>query len=295
MKATLALLFATLPFAASAFARSNPAPPNATLLHAERRASSDLEVVFKTSHGTQAGYVPYEELRKLPQVSYTVSDDTNFSPATRIGGVSLEGLAKLLPHDRGADLIVAICNDKYRSTYPREYLAAHHPLLVLTVNGKAPAEWPKSHDQGSMGPYMISHPPFTPSFKIMSHTDEAQIPYGVVRIEFRRMAEVYGPIEPRGIYAPGSAVRQGYRIAQQNCFRCHNLGGEGGQMARHPWPVLAAWAASDPKYFAAYVRNPKSVGADRMMPAMTQYDDRTIDALRAYFATFAVPTKKRVQ
>ena len=278
-----ALLFASL-LVASATART-AASPDAAPLHAQRNSASDLEL--SASAKAVPRFISYEDLLKLPQVGYTVSDDSNFAPDTQIGGVALAQLAQLAGVASNSGVVVAICNDGYQATYSREYIAAHRPLLVLKINGKPPAGWPKSHDGGSMGPYLISHPAFTPSFHVLSHRDEAQIPYGVSRIELRSPAEVFGPIAPRGKYPAGSAVWQGYHIAQQNCYRCHNMGNEGGRMARHPWPVLAAWAASDPKYFAAYVRNPRAVGADRMMPAMTQYDDQTIEALRAYFATFA--------
>ena len=33
-------------------------------------------------------------------------------------------------------MVVAIAADGYRSNYPAEYLRAHHPVLVLTVDGK---------------------------------------------------------------------------------------------------------------------------------------------------------------
>ncbi|HEY0758790.1 MAG TPA: c-type cytochrome [Acidisarcina sp.] len=264
--------------------RAGSAPPqSSTLLLRDRRGSaSDLEI-SEAAGATR--FVAYEDLLKLPLVTYTVSDDSNFGPETQVSGVPLGQLARAA----GAkpDLVVAICNDKYRAHYTSEYIAAHRPLLVLKVNGRTAADWPKSHDGGSMGPYLISHPPFTPSFHILSHTDEPQIPYGVVRVEFRSQLQVLGAIRPPGAYPPQSAVWQGYRIAQQNCLRCHNLGAVGGQMARHPWTVLAAWAASDPEYFVHYVRNPRAAGAGRMMPAMTSYDDRTLEALRAYFATFA--------
>ncbi len=47
-----------------------------------------------------------------------------------------------------------------------------------------------------MGPYMISHPKFTPSFKILSHPEEAQIPWGVVRLEFRNEKAVFSANYP---------------------------------------------------------------------------------------------------
>ena len=82
-------------------------------------------------------------------------------------------------------------------------------------------------------------------------------------------------------------MQAGYRIAQQNCFRCHNIGGEGGHKARRPWLVLSSWAATSPEYFAAYVRNPKSQNPNAQMYANPSYDDATLRALTAYFRTFS--------
>lgn len=265
------------------------APPGAGLFHASRRAASDLEIGGAIV-GVPAGasrYVSYDDLLKLPQVSYTVSDDTNFPETTEISGVALDRLASSLGAAPGSNLVVAICDDKYRTNYPPSYIAAHHPVLVLKVNGQSPANWPKAHDGQSLGPYLISHPKFTPSFQVLSHTDEPQIPFAVHRIEFRDQREVLGAIEPRGAFAKDSTVWKGYRIAQQNCYRCHNMGAEGGQMAGRPWQVLAAWAAAGPEHFSNYVRHPQAVNAAARMPGNPQYDDATIEALRAYFSTFA--------
>jgi mono/diheme cytochrome c family protein len=88
-------------------------------------------------------------------------------------------------------------------------------------------------------------------------------------------------------------VQAGYRIAEQNCFRCHNMGGEGGEKSGRPWLVLAAWAAASPEYFSAYVRDPKKKSRHSEMPANRGYDDATIRAIRDYFATFIpVPAEK---
>ena len=160
-------------------------------------------------------------------------------------------------------------------------------MLVLTVNGKSQEGWPKTHDGAELGPYVIANPSFTPSFKVLSHSDEAQIPFQVVRIDFRSESQVFGAIAPHGSFAPGSPVMDGYKIAQQNCYRCHNMGAEGGHMASIPWPVLGAMAASSPEFFARYVRNPQALNARSKMAASPGYDDATMAALQAYFATFA--------
>lgn len=259
----------------------------AAKLHAQRASASDLEVggdLIGLPAGTTR-YITREALLALPQVSYTVTDDSNFAGPTRVSGVLLEDLLRDLSAKSRAAMVVAICDDKYRTNYPRAYLAAHHPLLVLQVNGKPPSGWPR--DSGGhgldMGPYMITHAKFTPAFKILSHRDEPQIPWGVVRLEFRDEGMVFGAIAPRGPRANDAAAQAGYKIAQQNCFRCHNSGAEGGQKSGVTWTVLSALATNSPEFFVDYVRNPQSKSPGAQMPANSNYDGETMRALTAYF------------
>ena len=273
-------------------AQANSAVPVRTAeLHEARISPTDLEVGGEWA-GLPPGatrYVTRDELLALPQVVYTVTDDSNFTGATKVSGVPLENLIRYLGASPNADFVVAICDDAYRADYPRAYLARHHPLLVLEVNGKAPSGWPK--DSGghgyNMGPYMISHPKFAPGFKILAHTDEPQIPWGVVRLEFRNEKAVLGAIGPRGPRANDPAVQAGYKIAQQNCFHCHNMGAEGGQKSKVTWTVLSALAANSPDFFAAYVRDPRVQNPKAQMPGNPGYDEATIRALAAYFEIFS--------
>jgi mono/diheme cytochrome c family protein len=256
-------------------------------LHPTRTSPLDLEVsgdVPGLGPGT-SGYLTREELLALPQVSYLVSDDPNFSGPTRISGVPLEELAKNLSAAPQTDLIIALSADKYTGNYPPAYVSAHQPILVLKIEGKDPSEWPKDSEglSQNMGPYLISHAEFTPSFKILAHEDESQIPWSVIRIEFRNETEVFGAIAPRGPNAQNAAVQAGYRIAEQNCFRCHNMGNEGGQKAQRSWLVLSRWANASPDYFAAYIRDPKAKNPRAKMPGFPGYDQATTQALTAYF------------
>lgn len=262
-------------------------PNPRTILHQERSSSGDLEVGGAIA-GVPAGatrYVRYEDLLRLPQKTYTVTDDTNFKGSTEVEGIPLAELSGIFGEK--ADMIVAICYDKYRTNYPPEYLNAHHPLLVLRVNGKERDGWPASEYDGSMGPFLISHPFFKPSFKVLSHEDEPQIPFGVTRIEFHRVSEVFGAIQPRGDWPADSAVGQGYVIARQDCFRCHNMGMHGGTMAGHSWRELASIADADGARFQRIIHDPKAVNPDAKMPAHGDYDQATLDALKAYFKTFS--------
>jgi mono/diheme cytochrome c family protein len=288
-----ALLAATslfIPSPANDFAGNAPAGFMPTL-HTARLSPLDLEIGGELA-GLPPGttrFVSREDLLALRQETFTVTDDPNFTGPTQVSGVPLEELFRTLGAAPGSDLIVAICGDQYHAHYPRAYLAAHRPLLVLAINGKAPADWPKdSEGHGyNLGPYMISHSRFTPSFRVLAHQDEPQIPWGVVRIEFRDEKTVLGAIAPRGPHAAETTVQDGYRIAEQNCFRCHNLGDEGGRKASRPWLVLSAYAAASPEYFAAYVRNPQAKDPRAQMPGNPGYDDATLQALTAYFQTLS--------
>ena len=271
----------------------------AAALRAERASPSDLELSGDLVGLPQGAtrYMTREDLLRLPQVTYTVTDDANFTGPTLVSGVPLEELTRKLAADPGSDMLVAICSDQYRANYPHTYVAQHHPLLVLKINGQDPAGWPKDPETHGydMGPYLISHPRFTPVFKILSHADGAQIPWGVVRLEFRDEKAVFGAIAPHGPRAAAKLAQDGYRIARQNCFRCHNMGQEGGMKSGHPWLVLSAWATASPKYFADYVRNPQSRNPHAQMPGNPGYDDATIGALIAYFRTFSSPQIPRPQ
>jgi mono/diheme cytochrome c family protein len=297
---SLTLVFVAVFCAAQTNPQAADSPHASLLLSAKRNLPSDLEIggELKDLPAGTTRYVTLDSLLALPLVTYAVTGDANFSSTTptMISGIPLDDLAVLFGAKPSANLVVAICDDKYRTNYPRAYFKVHHPLLVLRINGEPPSRWPKTTDTHGydMGPYMISHPTFTPSFKILSHTDEPQIPWGVVRLEFRNEATVFGAIAPR--YRAGDAsVQAGYKIAQQNCFKCHNAGDEGGQKAGRPWLVLAAFAATAPEYFSAYVRDPEKQNPGAQMPPNSTYDDATIRALRDYFATLAPATPREKQ
>jgi mono/diheme cytochrome c family protein len=278
-------------------AQSHPVPPQPSRIpwHTTRTSPLDLEV-----GGNLAGlppnstrYLTRGDLLALPQTSFTVTDDPNFTAPTQISGVTLSELMQYLGASLQSDLVVAICSDLYRANYPQSYIAAHQPLLVLKVNEKDPDDWPKDSEGHamSMGPYMISHPAFTPGFKILAHSDEPQIPWGVIRLEFRNEKIVFGAIAPQGPNASAppevqAEVQAGYRIAQQNCFRCHNMGDQGGQKAGRPWAVLSAWASASPNHFAAFVKDPTKINPKSQMPGNPTYDDATLQALTDYFRTF---------
>jgi len=272
-----------------------PSADSAGILHSQRSSPGDLEIGGDLG-GAPAGvtrFIRYRDLLGLPQENYTVTDDTNIKGNTEIEGVALATLARLLGRTPDDELIVAICYDRYRANYPRDYLNAHHPILVLRINGQVRDHWPPSESGGPLGPYLVSHPAFKPAFKVLSHEDEPQIPFGVTRIEVRRESTVFGAIRPPGDLPLSLAVEQGYIVARQDCFRCHNMGNEGGTLAGRSWLKLAAVAQENDKRFKQTIHDPRTFSPKARMPAHPAYDEATLDALAAYFKTFAHVTRKQ--
>ena len=261
--------------------------PADAIWHATRTSPLDLELAGDLV-GLSAGakrYVSRQDLMALPQVSFAVTGDLNFDGSTAVRGVELKLLARTFAAEGEKTLLVATCVDLFRAHYPQAYVQAHRPLLVLEINGQGPAAWPKSKEGLPMGPYVISHPHFTPSFKTLSQEDEAQIPWGVLRLEFQNEKKFLDSIAPVGPTSGEPAVQAGYRIARQICSHCHSASAE-RQKGMLTWAAIGKIASSSPREFAAYIRNPRSKAQYAEMPAYPNYDDATLQALTSYFRTF---------
>jgi hypothetical protein len=266
-------------------------------LYRTRQLDTDLEVTGMIAGlpGGAVGYVRYADLASLLTVTASIHGDQNFtelgdSPGVRVTGVSLGVLAQAFGASRDSDLIDATCTDNYRTHYPADYLAAHHPMLVIAINHLPTASWAAKAHQSDPGPYFIAHADFVPAFKVLAHADEAQEPANVVRLNFSTADATYGAITPRGHFSPSSPEEQGFTIAKQNCLRCHNQGPYGGTKSGRSWSVLSTWAREQPAYFSGYVRNPKAYEPHAKMPGNPEYDAATLAALTAYFRTFSAPS-----
>jgi mono/diheme cytochrome c family protein len=257
----------------------------------KKQSSQDLELVgdLPGLPPDSVRFITYEQLNRLPQVDFKVTDDFNFHGPMEIGGVYLDEILKALNIPDKGTLIAADCDDEYQAHYTDDYRHAHRPILVLRLNGKPPAQFPRTRDDGTYGPYLVSHASFTPRYHVLAHADEPQIPNGVVELRFLKQDAVLDAIRPHGSFAEDSPEMQGYQIAQQNCFRCHNEGDYGGHKAGRSWSALARIAQASPQSFEAYTKDPQSQDETAEMPGNPEYDDATLHALTAYFRTFAPP------
>ena len=280
-----AILLALSPFAASALQPVHSLPISRT-----RHAPGDLEItgLIDGLPPGAVGYISYASLASLPQITTPIQNDSNFAGLTvRVTGIPLEALAKALGASPQSDLIDALCDDRYRSHYPADYIAAHHPILALKIDGQRIAAWAARTHQYDPGPYFITHAHFVPRYKILAHEEEPQIPDNIVRLNFTTTAATFGPITPHGNPAPDTPAARGFAIAKQNCLRCHFMGTIGGTKSGVEWRALSTWATEQPAFFAKYVHDPKSIETHAHMPANPTYDAPTLAALTANFRTFA--------
>jgi mono/diheme cytochrome c family protein len=281
------LLVLALVVAANTIVAQSPLPIAPT-----RHSPDDLEL---TGLIATPGFISYATLSTLPQITTPVRNDSNFAgQSIRVTGIPLEALAKALGAAPNSDLIDALCTDRYRAHYPAAYIARHHPILALKIDGERIEAWAARTHSYDPGPYFITHAHFVPGPKILAHDEEPQIPDNITRLNFTTAAATFGPLTPHGgSYAPDSPELQGFAIAKQNCLRCHSLGPVGGTKSGRDWLSLSTWAREQPAYFARYVHDPTAVETHAHMPPNPTYDAATLAALTAYFRTFTEETKPK--
>jgi mono/diheme cytochrome c family protein len=269
-------------------------PSGDHLLLSERSSNSDLEITGMAADiapGT-VRYISYEQLLKLPQTTVTVTGDENFRALPQqkltVTGVYLDVLERSLGALPGADILTALCSDGYHTTYTRDYVKAHRPILALKIDGLPVETWVAQTHNDDPGTYFITHADFTPAFSVSSFQEIPKIPAKVTRLEFGTTQKVYGAIAPNSRDQSNPQVIAGFRIAQQHCYRCHNIGSYGGTKAGKEWQTLGSFASSSPTIFERYLRDPKSVDPKSAMTCEPQLGKPAAKALQAYFQTFAV-------
>jgi hypothetical protein len=126
--AGLGIAAASIGFARTRFGRrtqiaGSSFPPSAPAR--QRSSPSDLELGGELA-GPPPGstrFVTRNDLLTLPQVEYAVTDDANFTRPTHVSGVSLAELVRYAAVP-SSGMVVAICNDQYRASYPGAYIEA---------------------------------------------------------------------------------------------------------------------------------------------------------------------------
>lgn len=254
-------------------------------LQTARVSPQDLEIRGKVA-GVPAGesrFVRWSELRSLQTSTLTLPRAFGLA-APQLTLLFLSDLWTALPHSSTADTMLAICQDGYASVYPRDFITAYRPFLVLEINGQGPADWPPPGVKHNFGPYVI-----TIAAEVVPAVAELldgahKRPWGAVTIEFTTFAERFADAY-RGKWADISPrAATGRDLWINSCASCHRGPGQmfGGTKSDRPFEALAALAFGDADYFRQYVRDPKSKVPGATMEPHPHYTDQQLAALIAF-------------
>lgn len=249
----------------------------ALAFHSARQAPQDLPIDLGPGRGRV--YVSYGALRALPQTSARVQGELG-AGTERVQGVLLGELARALGVPAGAG-VLAPCSDGYLSVYSPAFIARYRPLLVLTIDGRPPEQWPPPGMNDNPGPYLIvvaeDLAPGVSRVRDIRHKE----PWGVTGLRFVRLDEAFAAL-PR-------TPALGRELWINCCASCHagpSPGTPGGAKAGPAagFAALQALARSDPVYFRRYVRQPTALVPGARMEANPDYGEADLDALTAFLA-----------
>jgi cytochrome c5 len=259
---------------------------NAASLQASetRQKWEDLEVITLDSQGNPAKtvYYSHDQLLTLPTVTVNTERDPNTNRPATYTGVYIGDLFEAFGADASFDVIGTNSLDHYKQYYDRDYIAKHRPILLLKFDGNPPDDWPPGENGTAFGPYCVVHESFTPVEKIYGYVEKPRSSHAVVSLELTSYSQSLGRFTPKkGGNAP--EVVKGQKIAVGSCISCHNLGKAGGQLAHMDWDRLAWSAVGSQDRLRKYVTDPRSFNPISAMPPQPTFDDKTFNALKAYF------------
>ena len=201
--------------------------------------------------------------------------------------VPLATLAERFPE---ADSLMAYCRDGYVSYYPKAFLEAYRPFLVLDLAATPRGDLRLSGGP-DLGPYYITFSARVERGSAALPDPDNKRPFGVERLVFGDRETLVGPLfeEPVSELAP--AAERGRELWTHNCMSCHAWGtkggGPGGHLSNRTAPVVAIHAKHNDAYFHDYVRDPSTFIPGVKMPKHPHYTDAQIDAIQSFIAKVA--------
>jgi mono/diheme cytochrome c family protein len=250
----------------------------------------DLKVITLDSQGNPAKtvYYSYDQLLTLPTVTVKTERDPNTKTPATYTGIYLSDLFDAFDADASFDVIGAKSSDGSKQYYDRDYFVRHRPILLLKFDDKVPADWPNTEHGTWLGPYCVVHESFSPAETIYGYVEEPRTASAVASLELTHFTQSLGRFTPKESGNDPEVVK-GQKIAVGSCSSCHNIGNVGGQMGT-PWAVLAATAVTSKDNFRKKVIDPSSLHVMSHMPSHPTFDDKTFNALEAYFKAM-MPTE----
>ena len=155
-----------------------------------------------------------------------------------------------------------VCSDGYRAAVPGPELQRYPAYLAIGRADGKPFVDPK--DKKSCAPfYLVWDTNKYPQRKI-----QGSWPYQVVAIDREAFAERYPKVPPpAGSSAP---VMNGFKAFRKYCISCHQVNGQGGQMAIDLNSPRSVTEYIKEPYLAQIIDNPQKVRGRATMPGLIQ-------------------------
>jgi mono/diheme cytochrome c family protein len=193
------------------------------------------------------------------------------------------------PYSRNPDFFF-VCSDGYRAAVPSAELQKYPAYLAFGRSDKKPFVEPK--EKKNLAPYYL----IWDSNKFPDRKSLGSWPFQVVAIDRESLAERYPLVPPQH---PNPQVARGFRSFCKYCISCHQINGQGGQMAvdlNYPHNVTEYFKED---FLLKLIDNPQSVRGRATMPGLKSdipHRKEMIADIVAYLKAKAAepkPVKKR--
>ncbi|MFN8606662.1 MAG: c-type cytochrome [Vulcanimicrobiota bacterium] len=161
--------------------------------------------------------------------------------------------------DYGEDIsFVFVCKDGYRSPVKAEDLKKFPAYLAFASSDEKPFEL----DKKPLGPYYL----VWDTEKFPQRKTDGNWPYQVTAIERIKFSQVYWAVLPPPQSSP--QVRHGFAVFRKNCLSCHQINGQGGNMAIDLNAPVSVTEYIKKPYLLKIIHDPQSVRARATMPGL---------------------------
>lgn len=210
-------------------------------------------------------------------------DDYYFKKKMRYEGFNLyEFLQHIKPANETWDEIVFRCADGYSPSVSRAFLdsgKAADFYLVFREMGR-----PGFTSIIENGKAKVSPAPFYITGKTLETHNVLPWPFQLVTIEFVKFEKKFPAVFPKNLAqnANQSAIKEGFMFFRKNCFTCHSMNLQGGDLGPElniPRNITEYRNLND---LRAFIRKPESFRARSKMPGF-DLSNKQMAALVAYF------------
>jgi len=233
-----------------------------------------------------AAYVSRATLLGVPGVAQLHEPPADSIAPGDLTVLPLNRFLQALPVAGDADAIILVGADRWESVIPVAFINRVHPYLLLKYDGRIPAEgWPRFGPNEALAPYYCGESaklgPVVPTRMEYGEFDATQ----VVEIRAINLAAHYAPFYSAALAKLSPAAVAGRKLFIAECNNCHQGPAmTGGNTSQRPLSLLEVHAALNTAYFRSFVRNPRQIYPQTVMPTHEYFTEEMMNQLIAFLS-----------